>query len=418
MIQHVFKLIKTQWKNNIWIILELFIVSALMWYIVDYFSVMLITSRIPLGFEIENTYAVKIAHYQSDNPNYIDYGEDSEEPALNFLRIVDRIRNHSEIMDVSIGQWHYPYCSSNMTAGYRHDSLRVNARILYVTPSYFEMFSVHPAAGGEPSLLGEALEHGVIISSGMEEALFPGSHAAGQTILTNDSTSSYRVSAVSVPLKNHRFSRRDNYIYFPFQEHTLMGMNEENIKDNTSITFRTRSGMNEKDFASSFKAEMNTQLSIGNFYITGIIPISELRTLTLKADGVYESVQNRTGFTVFFLLNVFLGVIGTFWLRIKKRREEIGLCIAVGSSRHQVMRQMMTESLGLLLIALVPAIIIWGNLILVETLPVHTLGLTWQRFALNSLFTILPLSLVIILATWYPAWRSASIQPAEALHYE
>lgn len=418
MIKHIFKLIKAQWKNNIWIILELFIVLSLMWYVVDYFSVMYISSRTPVGFEIKDTFVANLAHYQKDNPNHIAYEENSEEPGQNFFRIVDRIRNHPDVIDISIGQWHFPYCTSNTFDSYRHDSLVTYAQILHVTPAYFQMFKIHPAGKNNPSLLGEALEKGVIISSSMEEILFPGSNATGQTIFNKDSTDNYYVAGVATSLKNHLFTRPGIYIYFPFREHMVIGKNEPDILTFTDITFQTRPGMNEKDFVTSFKKEMNTQLRIGNFYCTGVTPINELREFALKSGGVYEAIQNRTGFAVFFLVNVFLGVIGAFWLRIKRRKEEIGLRIALGSSRRKVMKLMIMESIILMVMAAIPTMLIWFNLVNLEVLSVRNADITWQRLLLNTALTFIPLILVILLATWYPARRSANIQPAEALHYE
>ena len=55
MIRHLFKLIWTQRRFNVWLVLELCVVSSLMWYILDYLSVLPITARTPTGFNIENT---------------------------------------------------------------------------------------------------------------------------------------------------------------------------------------------------------------------------------------------------------------------------------------------------------------------------------------------------------------------------
>ncbi len=418
MIRHIVKLIKKQWQKNVWIVLELFIVFALMWYIVDYFSILTISSRTPVAFETDNTYTVDLAHYQPHNPNHVIYEKDSDEPALNYLRIVDQIRNHPDVVKVSLGQWHYPYCTSNRSDNYHRDSLSTQAQILYVTPDYFDIFKVHPAGGGDPTQLGKALENGIIISRSMEQNLFPNSSAIGQLIYKKDSSDVFRVTGVSVTMKDHLYSKERDIIFLPFKEQGMFGKNETYLENYYSISFQASPRLDEKDFAATFKDEMKTRLSIGNFYLTGITPINDIREFQLKAGGIYESLQNRIGFMVFFLFNVFLGIIGTFWLRIEKRKEEIGLRIAVGSSRGDVMKLMITESILLMMIALIPALLVWLNLILAEILPVDVINITWQRCLLTTIFTILPVCLIIILATWYPARKSASIQPAEALHYE
>lgn len=417
MIQQIFKIILKQWKKNSWIILEMFLVFALMWYIVDFFSILFLNSRTPVGFDIENTYVVNISHIQPDNPKHINYKEDSDKPALNFLRIVERIRNYPDIEKVSIGQFHYPYCTSNISDIYTRDTLRANANILYLTPEYFDVFNVHPADGGSPEQLGEVLKSGVIISRSIEEHLFPGEKATEKVIFDSDSNK-IRIVGVTTYLKENPYTRPGSYLMKPFREQMLMGEDESHLVLYANIAFRTRPGIQGKDFADKFMKEMKTQLAIGNYYVTGISSLTELRNFNLRVTGIYESLQNRGGFTIFFLANIFLGVIGTFWLRIEKRKEEIGLRMAVGSSRNEIMKQMMGESFALMLIALFPALLVWINLILTDILPSRTLDITWQRFLLNTLFTIIPITIVIALATWYPARRSMSIQPAEALHYE
>ena len=53
---------------------------------------------------------------------------------------------------------------------------------------------------------------------------------------------------------------------------------------------------------------------------------------------------------LFLLVNVFLGLIGTFWFRTRRRRSEIALRLAMGSTKNQVFRLLAGE--GLLLLAL------------------------------------------------------------------
>lgn len=153
MIRHLFKLIWTQRRFNVWIVLELFVVSTLMWYIVDYLSVLAITASTPTGFNIENTYKLNLALKQANENGYVTYEEGSPEPYQNMKRIEERLRRHPDIEGVSVGEWHYPYCRSNSNNSYWRDTLRVNTEILTVTPDYFRVFRVSSADGGGPETL-------------------------------------------------------------------------------------------------------------------------------------------------------------------------------------------------------------------------------------------------------------------------
>jgi putative ABC transport system permease protein len=415
MITHLFKLINNQWRKNGWIVLELFLVFSVLWYVVDYFSILYLTSRTPVGFDITDTYKVSLSLVQTENPKYLTYEKGSEEPGRNFLRIVDHIRQNPNVEAVSIGRYHHPYCWSDTMTSFYRDSLKANPSILSIRPEYFKVFRVAAADKEKSGQLASALEKGYIISQTLAERLFPGTSAIGQNIYTDSVP--FRISGVSNPIKRYLFNKPEQIIYYPFNENSLMKMDERSIVDGIEICFRAKPETG-KDFAGIFKQEMKTQLAIGNFLLTDVTPFSELRDSMLKTYGVYESVQYRSAFAIFFLINVFLGVIGTFWLRIEKRKEEIGIRMAVGSPKSLILKQMIGESLLLSVLALIPAIIVWANLVASDLMPKDQMDFTWQRFAVNTVFTCGLVAIAVVSATGYPACRSARIQPAEALHYE
>ena len=62
----------------------------------------------------------------------------------------------------------------------------------------------------------------------------------------------------------------------------------------------------------------------------------------------YNQVQVRFWMMGFLLLNILLGIVGTFWFRTQHRRAESALRIAVGSSRIQLWQRLNKEGLLLL----------------------------------------------------------------------
>ena len=68
----------------------------------------------------------------------------------------------------------------------------------------------------------------------------------------------------------------------------------------------------------------------------------------------------------FFLLNVLLGVVGTFWYRTQQRSAEIGLRMAMGATRKGIFWQLVKEGLALLTIAFIPSAAIFANLLYME----------------------------------------------------
>ena len=121
---------------------------------------------------------------------------------------------------------------------------------------------------------------------------------------------------------------------------------------------------------------------------------------------------------LFLLVNVFLAVIGSFWFRVNRRKEELGLRMAMGSSRTGLLRFTITESLLLLTLAALPALFICGNLMYADLVSASAADERLLRFFEVSLITWLLLAFIIVLGVWYPAQKAARIAPADALRAE
>ena len=121
----------------------------------------------------------------------------------------------------------------------------------------------------------------------------------------------------------------------------------------------------------------------------------------------------------FLLLNIFLGLLGTFWFRTQQRRGEIALHKVNGATNRAVFSRLLSEGLLLLLIVTVPAFIIDFSLARAE-LNAWRNGTTqeWDRLLLCAAASFVLIALMIVIGIWYPARRAMQVQPAEALHDE
>ena len=59
----------------------------------------------------------------------------------------------------------------------------------------------------------------------------------------------------------------------------------------------------------------------------------------------------------FLLLNIFLGLLGTFWFRTQQRKGEMALMMAVGGSKQSVFFRLLSE--GWLMLLLVTPLVYW-----------------------------------------------------------
>ena len=120
----------------------------------------------------------------------------------------------------------------------------------------------------------------------------------------------------------------------------------------------------------------------------------------------------------FLLMNIFLGVIGTFWFRTQQRRKEVALRMAMGSSRRAIFSRLMGEGILLLTLAALPGIVVAFNIGMAELIDTEKLAFTTGRLVTALAATWVLMVLMIVAGIWYPARKAMQVQPAEALHDE
>ena len=415
---HLFKIIYNQRRTNGWIVLELFLIFVLVFVLADFFSVMYLTARKPVGADVNDTYLVRLSMPLPTYPDFISYPEGSEEPLQNFLRITDRIRQCPGVESMCLCQSFYPYSGGYSENSFRHDSLEVNVRIYTATADYFRVFRVYGVNGETPEQLGKAFMGKAVVTRLAAQSLFPGGQQpVGKRIFRSKEDSTGIVIAGVLPdMKPHNYDRVQPYMICPLNETDWRSLPENRLCYSLAICIRIRPGLDKQAFEASFGEAMKAD--VGNFSFDELVPFSQVREPLMGYLGVTKEIQYRVLLAVFFLLNLFLGVIGTFWFCIEHRREEIGIRMALGASRRKVRQWLLWESLFLFSIALLPALLVCLNLWRMELLSTEYMDLTAGRFLLDVVLALLLLVPVILLATWYPARRSAKIEPAEALHYE
>ncbi|MCC8153633.1 MAG: FtsX-like permease family protein [Tannerellaceae bacterium] len=119
------------------------------------------------------------------------------------------------------------------------------------------------------------------------------------------------------------------------------------------------------------------------------------------------------------MINILLGVVGTFWIRTEARKGEMGVRVALGSTRHALKGIMLLEALLLLAIIWIPAILVCINLGYMDIIgSLFNLEFTWPTAIISIGITTAVMILMIILGAIYPAYEATAIEPAEALHYE
>ena len=166
---------------------------------------------------------------------------------------------------------------------------------------------------------------------------------------------------------------------------------------------------------------MSEQLKLGPYFLASVKPISDYKAK--QAEEVNGELNGVYSVTIFLVINIMLGILGTFYFRTRSRRSEIGLRIALGSSKRKIRSLIFTETLLLLFLASIVATILCMALRfadLIQSLGIPAIadraawGIGVEQDVINFAVTFVFVAVISIV----PARQAVKVQPAEALHEE
>lgn len=422
MIRHIFKIIRSQFHSNLWILTELFVTFVVVWLMADYFICQAVLTHEQVGFETDRVYSAQLSITSPDAESFIKYDEGSSEPLRNFQHIIDRLSAQPEIEAVAYAYLSMPYTNSSYTSGFQRDTTEwFQCRGYRVSPGYFRVFHITDANTGDTENLEQKLtQDGWIIGENLAEAIYGRRNVIGEALYCGGDTLKSNIIAVSESIRNDEYNTRypwGYFIYLDLNKAISHGFTESDL-GRLQVVFRIRPNVNSSDFADRFFQRTKSELQAGNFQVSSIIPYNDIRRDFLRNHEAANTARLISTVGGFLLANIFLAIIGTFWFRISRRRAELGLRMALGSSRGGIFRFCFLEGLILLTLAAVPAILVCANLLWGDIVSTTVMPQSLTRFLTDVLISWLVLALTILLGIAYPAWQAATLRPADALHEE
>ena len=418
MIKHILKQIWVQRITNAWLWMELFLVSIFLWFILDYLYVAVSTYITPTGFDIEHTYRVGLDQIPLESEDYIPADKKKTTIGEDYLTIVNRIRNYPGVEAVSISSYAYPYSGANSFNNYQLDTTQVNLQLRHITSDFFRVFRITTPDGKiEPLVSAFKQKNSVVISKDADQKLMGDGHSAlGKTLTQPDVDSiSKKVTGICSYIRYSEFAKGYPCAFFGYKESDMAKVNSSDFFFGLDLCIRVSPEV-DHNFSSNFRKDMTRQLKVGNFFLLDIKSFADIRDSYFKMTGDFNELKTRLAVVAFLLINIFLGIIGTFWFRTAYRRGEMGLRIALGSTRTSLRGLLIAEGLVLLTIAIIPATVVSFNIGRADLVDVDRMDFTFMRFLIGIVVTYLLMIGMIILGIWYPARQAMSIQPAEVLH--
>jgi predicted permease len=146
------------------------------------------------------------------------------------------------------------------------------------------------------------------------------------------------------------------------------------------------------------------------------VPVHEVRTQQAQIDAAVRQerlfASVAAGFAALALTLACLGIYGTLGYAVTRRTSEIGLRMALGAGRRDVVLMMIRESLVPVAIGLVAGVTTaWTTLHLIEA---NLFGLT-PHDQPTLILAIVALVASALIAAWLPSRRASAVDPMTAL---
>ena len=409
----LFTQIKNEWRGNTWLAIELLVVSVVMWYITDNLYCTTATYLEPRGFDISHCYLIKMGKLNKKSPDYVFYQEGDEEKDV--LELLNRIQHRPDVEAASLSYISYPYNGSNIrnSLQMQGDSIIFNNSLILrlVTPDFVRVFRYKGVNGETPEQLAKILEEDKLLAS---ENLYDIvdrklKDYVGQPFFLNGDTTETQILGAAL-----QTVRYDDFQQARFSYSMMAKLWRFNADMELCVRIHPE---HDKDFITRIKADSESQYRIGNIFISDIRSFKDLRRNFQQAQS--NVIRNHITGMAFLMVNIFLGLLGTFWFRTQQRKSEIALHKAHGATNRMMYNRLLSEGWGILLLVTPLALLIDFNLAYAE-LNAWRNGTTFEvdRLLFCALISFLLIGLMITIGVSIPARKAMNINPAEALHNE
>lgn len=415
--QKLIKQVKNEWRSNIWLVVELAVISIVLWYIIDYLFVTGSVYNQPRGFDISHCYRISTGHLTEQDSDYVP-DRDGEKLYEDYEELRRRIELRPEVEAASLSMNSTPYNGSNSGVRYLVDSIFSAGYVICrrVSPEFPKVFRWRGMKGETPEELGEIIKRGdVLVSDNLlhfsTDNPRPMTEYVGRKIVLDyDTAHPATVGASIVPV------RYNDYMQGEMNRTVVSGIPRSYFGVGGEFSVRVKANMDE-GFIEALMADADTQLRAGNLFITNVESFDDVREA--HQHGTETQIRNMIFIMAFLLVNIFLGLLGTFWFRTRQRSRDIAIRLVSGATKGDIFRLLISEGLVLLTIATPVALFADLNIAHAE-LNQYYEGeyLEWGRLLICGGVTYLLIALMIALGISIPAWRAMKIDPAVALRDE
>ena len=394
------KIIKQLWNekgDNVWLFVELVIVSIFLWHAVDPLYTLNRASNFPKGFNPENICRVYIHKYEKYNKEY-DASVDSETDDASITAVFNNIVSLPEI-ESYYGGFGIPYSGTFSTIHIYYNENgeedngegRKDIEPYYYAAERGEFFKVLQIKDIKTGQYLTQLQKGEIqLSRSAAMELFGTTDCIGREVENEYGIRKLKITGVYEDFQPNPYM---------IPEPTVVA----NYADNPPefIYMRLKEGVDRDSFIKRFNEELRPTLRVGNRYAGTMVDFEYVIEQNIY-NVIHESKNRFQLFISFFaIFCAFLGIVSTFWIRTNDRRGEIGIMRSVGASRRRIIGQLVTEALLLVTMTFAVALPLIIHLVASNDFAQPLSATNEELAAYSNMFAPLPRFAVITATTYF-----------------
>lgn len=269
---------------------------------------------------------------------------------------------------------------------------------LTVAPRYFRTMGIRLLAGRDFEETDRAARPNVVIvNQGFATRFFKGRDPIGQTFRIAGPFGDLRIIGIAQDTRLTDFREPDReVVYYPAGPNFL-----------GTIVVRSKPG-----FAAGAAIRNAVAASDKNLQVT-IDEMEAVVQTSLSRDRLVAELS--AGLGVLGLILACIGLYGVMAYAVSSRTPEIGIRMATGAQRFDILRMVLKETIGLAVVGIAIGLPI--SLVATRLLEAQLFAIS-PSDPLTVGFSIAVIMLVALVAGYLPARRAARLDPVRALRYE
>lgn len=431
MIKLICKNLWARRRRNGWLLAELILVSVVSWIILDPVVVVTHDRHLPLGYDADRLCIVSLSALQPQASGYDPQAQDSSVLVDDYMQFVRHIQDYPGVEKAApLFGMCYPNAPGNSSHDMyaEGDTLKVMVLTMNFLPHtrFFETYGFSPGKGRTPEQLSDYdyQKNDIVLTENGLETFFHDKDPGNKQCWYRESKDTIRQRIIGTigTFKAYSDWRPVTVVFEPI--HTI---NTADIPEYAQVLVRLEEGVSMKRFLHDFRSWMVKELRFGNLFARSVQSYEEA-IADMEYSDAAAIYRRNLAMAAFFLINLCLGVIGTFWLQTRTRREEVGVILSFGGTPGYIVRMLMGEGTLLTFVAVFIGCLIYLQYAIKDGL---ILGNTWidstetywvtnfpQHFLIVSFIVFLIMLAVVLIGIYIPARKISRIPPTEALRDE